>query len=84
MKGFVGKMMITIVMLGLFSLIFIAFDQVYDVMKTFADDNVSDATTTDSVFLVDIAWTWLPVAVLFSFVVWSIVKPTKEREVSFV
>jgi hypothetical protein len=80
-KGFLGKFIFTIVMLGLFSLAYIAMDQVYDPFLTFAEAQSTDADSLEKISIVDIMWVYIPMAVLFSFLVWAIEFPRKEREV---
>lgn len=83
MKGFAGKFIITLVMLGMFSFTYIALNEAYDPLKDFADAQITNADSINTVTLVDIQWAWIPIAVLFSYVVWSIEKPRKERGVTF-
>lgn len=81
--GFLGKFIITIVMLGMFSFVYISLNEAYEPLKVFADAQITDADSVNTVSLIDIQWTWIPIAVLFSYVVWSIEKPRKEKAVAF-
>ena len=83
MKGLAGKFIVTLLMFGMFSFLWIALNEAYDPLHTFAVANISDAVSVNTVTLIDIIWTWLPIAVLFSWLVWNIETSRKEREVVF-
>lgn len=83
MKGLAGKFIITLLMFGMFSFLWIALNEAYDPLHTFAVANIADTDSVNTVTLIDIIWTWLPIAVLFSFLVWNIETSRKEREVVF-
>ena len=83
MKGYLGKFVIVLVMMGLFSLLYIALDQAEELLFAFANAQSTDAGSLNSITITNIMWVYLPVAVLFSFLVYNIEKPRKEREVSF-
>ena len=83
MKGYLGRFIIVLVMMGLFSLLFIALNRAEVVFFNFADAQITEPGARNTIILLEVMWTWIPIAVLFSFFVYSIAKPRKEREVTF-
>lgn len=84
MKGFVGKFMMTLIMLGLFSLLYTALNETMSPLQTFATAQITDADSIETMNLLNTMWTWIVVAVAFSFVVWVIFTARREKEVRFV
>ena len=78
--GFIGLFFVMIVMLGMFSLLYIALDEAEDKFKSFADTNVNDPANVDAITIVAIEWMYLPAAALFSFIVWAINRARRDRD----
>ena len=83
MKGLAGKFILTLIMFGMFSFLWIALNEAYDPLHTFATGSITDADSLNTVTVIDIIWMWLPVTALFSWLVWNITTAKNEREVVF-
>jgi len=81
MKGYVGKWILTLIMFGMFSLFYIALNEAYNPLYTWASGAITDSDSSNSVSILNVIWMWFPIAVLFSYFVYSIIKPSREREV---
>jgi hypothetical protein len=78
--GFNGAFFFMIIMVGLFSITYIALDTAYGKFHTFAQGNIDTSASKNTVSQMDIAWTYLPGAVLFSFLVWVINRGRRDRD----
>ena len=83
MKGYVGKFIITILMFGMFSLLFIALNEAYDPLHDFALGQITDAGSQNTITIMNIMWIWLPITVLFGFLVWVISQAKKQEGLTF-
>jgi hypothetical protein len=83
MKGLAGKFILTLIMFGMFSFLYIALNEAYDPLHTFATSQISDSDSLNTVTILNTMWLWLPIAVMFSYLVWNIETARKEREVVF-
>jgi len=81
MKGYLGNYIILIIMLGLFSFMFIALNEAYTMMHTWTATAITDADSINTVSILNIIWVWFPVAVLLSYMVYSIGKAQHQKEV---
>lgn len=68
-------------MLGLFSLFFIVINEAYEYVFAFGQTNITETQSVTTLNIINAAWVWFPVAVLFSFVVYNIVKANKDQSV---
>ena len=78
--GFTGMFFFMLVMLGMFSLLYIALDTAEDKFRDFADTNIDESSNIDAVTLVGIEWMYLPLAAIFSFIVWGINRARRDRD----
>ncbi len=78
--GFVGMFFFMLVMLGMFSFLYIALDQAEDDFRSFADNNINEQSNIDAITLVGIEWLYLPLAAVFSFIVWGINRARRDRD----
>ena len=81
MKGSMGRFVLTLVFLALFSFFHIAFGAAYNPLHTWALANITDAGALNSISIIDIMWTWFPVAVLFSYMIYSVTRAQSDRGV---
>ena len=81
MKGSAGKFIIMLVFLAFFSFFHIAFNEAYNPLHTWAGTAITDADSVNTISILNIMWTWFPVAVLFSYFIYSVSKAQQERGV---
>lgn len=81
MKGYLKSYILVIIMLGMFSILSIAFNEIYTPLHSFATSEVTDSNSLNTINIINWMWVWFPVGVLFSYVIYSIRKPQKEKEV---
>jgi len=79
MKGSMGRFVLMWVFLAMFSFFHIAFGAAYNPLHTWAAANITDAGSLNTVSIIDIMWTWFPVAVLFSYFIYSISSAQSDR-----
>ena len=80
MKGFVGAWIILLFMLGMFSFMYIALNKAYTPIYTWSQTQITDASNQKTQSTLNILWFYWPLAILFSYIVYSIAKPSREKE----
>jgi hypothetical protein len=78
MKGYVGKFIVMLVMLGIFSIVFITTNKAYEGVYSWGASNIDDADSVVTLTLLNTAWVWFPVVVLFTYVIYTIDKSQQE------
>jgi hypothetical protein len=68
-------------MMAMFSFLYISLDRGHTEFFSFGSSNIADSNHITTMNIINTAWIWLPGAVLFSFLIWNITKPSKERQV---
>ena len=81
MKGFMGRYVFTIIMFGMFIFIYIALDRAFTPLHTFALGSISSSASLETLAIVNSMWLWLPMAALFSYILYNINKSRREKEV---
>ena len=81
MKGAMGNLMIQLTMLGLFSIFFIAITAAYTPIYTWAGTNITDPDSNNTVAIINIMWTYWPIAIIFSFLIYMITRTQREERV---
>lgn len=80
MKGFLSNYIIGLIMLGVFSILFISLNRGYNPIHDWASTQITDSASVKTMNILNISWVWLPFVILVSYMVYSISKPSKERE----
>jgi hypothetical protein len=78
MKGYMGKFIMTLFMLGMFSIAYIGLNEAMENIKTEADTIITNPDSQDTKTLLNLMWVWLPIAVLFSYFIFSITRPERQ------
>jgi len=81
MKGFVGKFIIVLVALGLFSFLYTALNEAYAPLYTWATGEITDSDSLNAVAILNEMWLWFPIGVIFSYMLYSIRKSQRTKEV---
>lgn len=79
--GFLSGFIVMLVFLGLFSLVYISFDEAYGHVFTFAQANIVDTDSIRTMNILNIFWIYIPLLVLVSFIIWAIRRPTKDSDI---
>ena len=78
MKGYAGKFILMLIMLGVFSILYITTNEAYGGMYTWGSANITDADSLNTLNILNIMWVWFPVAVLFTYIIYTIDKSQQE------
>lgn len=78
-----GKFILMLIMLGLFSIFYISLNEVYTPTYTWAQSEITDSDSVNTMSLMNVIWIWWPIAVLFSYIIYSINKARQERDVGW-
>lgn len=77
MKGYAGKFILMLIMLGVFSIVYITTNKAYEGVYAWGVTYITGTDSTNTLTLLNTAWVWFPVAVLFTYVLYTIDKAQK-------
>lgn len=75
---FMGWFIVLLIMFSLVVMVYIALDKGHTELKSFADSNIIESESQNTVKILNLMWVWFPILMLFTMVMY-IISRTDER-----